>query len=1545
MEKREQFSIRKTHLGVGSVLIGIFLITGSVYADETTVLSTTNVVEPPVTVVEKDNSSVVTPENEHVATPLPISPSVNSSSEGNSESMIAELVTEVPAIEAPQSDAPVSLTRGEATDAVPVNGNEPAQAPLSDSQELAPELVDNGEEHMARLSATSEARTLTTEESALASQITTTYQSQLLETVLPNLQTVQNFNQIGSDKTYGWTSTKFREALSAETQKGTKPAERVPNAQAKMIQEYNANLTKELTVDSLVEQSANQTVQDILSQVIIDQNATTVWNQDKASILKGLYLLGTQYNFGRTDAVSAVDYILTKSQPNLSPLEKLRLIGSYQIADKSAFATLLGKHEELYTKQIAPLTGLATPLEFVTKLAEVNQLIPDEYVTRASEAVIQTSDKVKEKTISGQYIAQKFSDFKILLPLISQGKGAVVGVTTDTVTLGINTPYQNVTHTAGTAQTNIATMVHNLNQMENFNDFVRDASAVAGTSTSVNPLLARDSLVMTKDNRRIWATKEENDTVRHLLAPLRYDSPTYNVSSMMDGEKQSDSVFVAYNVPLLDGTWRGPSLYSHEMTHANDEKALFGGVYGQHGRRKGQGAEVYARGLFEAKDNTVLANGTLTPSFNLNTTLDIPEAKAGDIKMQFSTPAATVTALEQDGRRIMDLVQWMEAREAKVALETLSASDKLVYYTQVTQTEPHTRPQNASATPMVDQKRVEAGSTNDLFVVPTTAPETIDDLVKGNYVSPGFMVNGLNRTGEIYHNQYDLLPLLSSFYGADYADAGKNTVGDLTFRRNAHELLAYQGYAAMIAYLSDHYSSDQAVYDALKTQFADRETVLDGKLLATPEDTKIARYKELLAQPLKNGFEQQENLFTEEKLKAAIQADVAILKNTAIPEATRLQLANNVRKLKETFYSSVIAQIDNTPAARTDTELSPITRITKAERQKAEEAERLEAERQKAEEAARQEAERQKAEEAARQEAERQKAEEAARQEAERQKAEEAARQEAERQKAEEAARQEAERQKAEETARQEAERQKAEETARQEAERQKAEEAARQEAERQKAEEAARQEAERQKAEEAARQESERQKAEEAARQEAERQQAEESARQEAERQKAEEAARQEAERQKAEEAARQEAERQKAEEAARQEAERQKAEEAARQEAERQKAEEVARQESERQKAEEVARQESERQKAEEAARQEAERQKAEEAARQESERQKAEEAARQEAERQQAEESARQEAERQKAEEVARQEAERQKAEEAARQESERQKAEEAARQESERQKAEESARQEAERQKAEESARQEAERQKAEESARQEAERQKAEEAARQESEWQKAEEVARQEAERQKAEESARQEAERQKAEEAARQEAERQKAEEAARQEAERQKAEESARQEAERQKAEESARQEAERQRAEESARQEAERQKAEETARQEVERQKAEEVARQETERQKAEESARQEAERQKAEESARQEAERQKTEESARQEADYQKVEGEQERLEIVVSDNPPVSKASMITTQILPQTGDSFMLSKVLAGVSLIVSATLLVLKRYLKHKKS
>lgn len=60
------------------------------------------------------------------------------------------------------------------------------------------------------------------------------------------------------------------------------------------------------------------------------------------------------------------------------------------------------------------------------------------------------------------------------------------------------------------------------------------------------------------------------------------------------------------------------------------------------------------------------------------------------------------------------------------------------------------------------------------------------------------------------------MSLLDSFYGSNYAPADKNTVGDLSFKRNAHEILGYQGYEAMIAYLSDRFNSDQAFYADLK---------------------------------------------------------------------------------------------------------------------------------------------------------------------------------------------------------------------------------------------------------------------------------------------------------------------------------------------------------------------------------------------------------------------------------------------------------------------------------------------------------------------------------------------------------------------------------------------------------------------------------------------------------------------------------------------------------------------------------------------------------
>lgn len=245
----------------------------------------------------------------------------------------------------------------------------------------------------------------------------------------------------------------------------------------------------------------------------------------------------------------------------------------------------------------------------------------------------------------------------------------------------------------------------------------------------------------------------------------------------------------------------------------------------------------------------------------------------------------------------------------------MSDEQKLAYYGQVEQV---ARTDNTQ-------------STNDNFIKAKITPNGIEDLVKGNYVSAGFNPTGADRFGEVKHNAYNFLPLLDSFHGADYAETGKNTVGDLTFRRNAYELLAYQGYDVMISYISNQYDSDAAVYQALLSKFGSKTSTLIGKLEITPEDTKIARYKELLAPPLQAAFESiRVQLFSDEKLKEAIQKDLAVITNNQYSDITKVGLTNNVRNLKMAFYSAMIQKMEETANIRTDRSARPFYTVQEA---------------------------------------------------------------------------------------------------------------------------------------------------------------------------------------------------------------------------------------------------------------------------------------------------------------------------------------------------------------------------------------------------------------------------------------------------------------------------------------------------------------------------------------------------------------------------------------------------------------------------------------
>ena len=94
-----------------------------------------------------------------------------------------------------------------------------------------------------------------------------------------------------------------------------------------------------------------------------------------------------------------------------------------------------------------------------------------------------------------------------------------------------------------------------------------------------------------------------------------------------------------------------------------------------------------------------------------------------------------------------------------------------------------------------------------------TNPTTIDDLVDQDAVSGQFIPRAASPFNvNLITNQYDNVPLLESFYAASVAEAGQNTVGDISFKRHAYEILGWQGWDAFITYLSDQHSGDQEAF-------------------------------------------------------------------------------------------------------------------------------------------------------------------------------------------------------------------------------------------------------------------------------------------------------------------------------------------------------------------------------------------------------------------------------------------------------------------------------------------------------------------------------------------------------------------------------------------------------------------------------------------------------------------------------------------------------------------------------------------------------------
>ncbi|HFR3255589.1 TPA: G5 domain-containing protein, partial [Streptococcus suis] len=706
--------------------------------------------------------------------------------------------------------------------------------------------------------------------------------------------------------------------------------ERSAEATKLALIEANKNLYEDASIEALAPEAKN-TFQQLLAfnngQLLTEKSGLTVetLKNNLSQLYRGVLYLQQQYSFEKDlpqTLVFTPHTIGNIQADQTSAYDRLMAYGGH-ITDKRSLALNLNQIQ-FNNRMIGQYTGTKSTAELVEKIAQSKGKDVNSYFTEQSQALIGTSPNISIfellKTNKPEYI----------LPVLSQGRGVYLAGTSNSLTLGLLDSYtdlypelKNYSKERGVQQPTSTFFEKILTYQENWLTFLNSAKK---DSTTIPFTLAVDTMNVYNETTKAHTWSPNEGTSAH-SAVLNFFSPmnlweNYVRSGVgLGGVANGENMIKAYETRFMHSNLSGVALFTHEMTHTNDEARLFGGTYRKEGRRAGQGPEVYARGLFEVIDNTQNGvPGEYKPVFNLNTALTIADSPN---RTQALTPQTSTEKLANYTKNLVDLVAYLEAVEARVALKSLAENELATYFNKVVQVPRNTTSNTSTTTTSLP-------STNDAFlpygqltVASLTKPTSINDLVDQDAVSGQFIPRGISPIlTELSHNQYDHVPLLESFYGASEAPSGNNTVGDISFKRHAYEILAWKGWDAFISYISNRYNSDSEAFKAiLGNEYSDWASF------------KKAQYKRLEDKEPVNQLWQTSQL--EKELETAIKADLAVLTtyrnsinsllnsrstvtqtqlDQAAQKASVARLATNVRKVKLDILNKAL-QFNNLEAS------------------------------------------------------------------------------------------------------------------------------------------------------------------------------------------------------------------------------------------------------------------------------------------------------------------------------------------------------------------------------------------------------------------------------------------------------------------------------------------------------------------------------------------------------------------------------------------------------------------------------------------------------
>ena len=542
---------------------------------------------------------------------------------------------------------------------------------------------------------------------------------------------------------------------------------------------------------------------------------------NKEKILLGLSYINRFYNidFGDTNIRDILAYNPSSfGKKDLTSLDWLTHLGSMSYDELR-----LTNSPKTFEKYFGKITDKPTLLDFLDyNRTTFTNMDGDTWLKKATKAIVvekaskeKTDEKVdlytKLTTPPEKYGAENLQiesrrqqNVATLLGLVNIKEPSVYVLTNiATVTYGNIGTYMDTS----LGKTNKAKYTEELNKVKELIELTatRQANYVDTlyriTKEENRPKLITNRVIVdtmkqyTADvNARINTTwsKESGPTadkgVKDFMTPLGLYSPSQNVGAEANG------VGVRYFIDrVLDD--RGSATYSHEMTHLLDRTVLFN----NHGRRDGTAAEFYARGIFE---------NSYTPEtdtyFNLNFVFD--ESNKNGFYNKTPDRFKTDADLKSYMHGSFDVLYSLDYLEAEATRE-LTAEDKTKYFKKITPiTSTGTRTPVTYTNPAV-QATHKSEKISEITLAEAEKLTDINSLIDNNILVNRYIIKGFTDKGTIQANGYYLVDMFDTIYGVSQNDFGMS--GDITFRKQAFELMAALGYyEGFVPYVSNQFKEE-----------------------------------------------------------------------------------------------------------------------------------------------------------------------------------------------------------------------------------------------------------------------------------------------------------------------------------------------------------------------------------------------------------------------------------------------------------------------------------------------------------------------------------------------------------------------------------------------------------------------------------------------------------------------------------------------------------------------------------------------------------------